>query len=114
MQETNLPQYPGQLYRIDKFKVPASARAEFLQKVRLTHAVLQTQPGFIQDLVLEQTDGPGEFNFVTVAVWKNAEAMGAARQAVIAKHAEIGFKPAELFDRLGIQADVANYAQLEA
>lgn len=114
MKKPNIPQHSAQIYRVDKFKVPELARTEFLQKVRLTHAVLQTQPGFIQDFVLEQTDGPGEFNFVTIAVWQNAEAMVAARQAVIAKHAEIGFKSAELFDRLGIQADLANYAQLEA
>lgn len=113
MKTINIPQHSGQLYRIDKFKVPPSARAEFLQKVRLTHAVLQTQPGFIQDFILEQTDGPGEFNFVTVAIWENAEVIGAARQAVITKHAEIGFNPAEMFERLGIKADVANYTQPE-
>ncbi|MFN8457522.1 MAG: antibiotic biosynthesis monooxygenase family protein [Anaerolineae bacterium] len=114
MLEVNIQQHPGQLYRIDKFKVPPTARAEFLQKVQLTHAVLKTQPGFIQDFIFEQIGGPGEFNFVTVAVWESAEAMGVARQAVITTHQEIGFKPAEMFERLGIKADVANYTQLEA
>lgn len=114
MKETSIPQQSGQVYRVDKFKVPESAWAEFIQKVRLTHAVLKTQPGFIQDFILEQTDGPGEFNFVTVVIWENAEVMGAARQAVTAKHQEIGFKPAELLERLGIKADVANYARIEA
>lgn len=56
-------QHPDRLYRIDKFKVPAPARAEFLEKVQLTHELLRTLPGFIQDLVFEQSDGPGQFNF---------------------------------------------------
>ncbi len=114
MSEVSRHQHPGQVYRIDKFKVPPAARAEFLQKVRLTHQVLKAQPGFVQDFIFEQADGPGEFNFVTLVAWENTEAMGAARQAVAAKHAEIGFRPAELFERLGIKADLGNYTQLEA
>ncbi len=32
----------------------------------------------------------------------------------MAKHEEIGFKPNEMFDRLRIKADLANYSQIEA
>ncbi len=102
-----------QVYRIDKFKVPKPARAEFIQKARIPHEFIKTQPGFIQDFIFEQTGGPGAFNFVTVVVWESADALDAARQAVTAKYREIGFKPNELFDRLGIEADLANYSPLE-
>jgi len=54
---------PEKIYRVDKFVVPSTAREEFLHKVRRTHAVLKAQPGFLQDFVLEQSSGPGEFNW---------------------------------------------------
>lgn len=106
-------QHPGQLYRIDKFRVPAPARTEFLGKVRITHELLRTLPGFIQDLVFEQSDGPGQFNFVTLVVWENRAALEAAKPAVLAKHRDIGFSPSETFERLKIEADVAIYSQIE-
>src|SRR5918999_717335 len=43
-----------------------------------------------------------------------AEALESAKKAVIAKHEEVGFNPKEIFARLGIDADLANYIQLEA
>ncbi len=44
-------------YRIDRFVVPDAARAEFIGRVRMTHAVLRQQPGFVRDALLEH---PGE------------------------------------------------------
>jgi hypothetical protein len=53
------------VYHVDRFIVPVRAREEFIDKVRHTHQLLRTLPSFIQDFVLEQSAGPGEFNFVT-------------------------------------------------
>lgn len=103
-----------QIYRIDKFIVPGAARQEFVDRVNKTNEYLRTLPGFIQDKVLEQTGGPGEFNFITIVIWKNAEAIEAARKAVTAMYEEIGFDPQDLLDRLGIKADLANYQQLDS
>lgn len=111
---TSTSQNQPHLYRVDKFRVPPAARAEFLARVRSTHELLRTLPGFMQDSVLEQTGGPGTFNFVTIAVWGSAEALDAAREVVTAKHNEIGFDPGEMLARLGIEADVANYARVTA
>jgi heme-degrading monooxygenase HmoA len=102
----------GRVYRIDNFNVPSSARKEFIDKVHSTHGLLRTLPGFIQDNVLEQIGGPGEFNFVTIVIWDSMESMEAARRAVVAKREEIGFNPREMFARLGIKADLANYKQI--
>lgn len=107
-------QNPQRIYRIDKFVVPSSARSEFIEKVRSTHEFLRTLPGFIQDSVFEKTGGPGEFNFVTIAVWESAEAIDAAKKAVMAKHEDIGFSPDEMFARLGIKADLVTYKQIDA
>ncbi len=54
------------VYRVDKFVVPNSARDEFVARVKATHEVLKKQRGFVQDILLEQFAGPGEFNFVTI------------------------------------------------
>ena len=101
-----------QVYRIDKFKVPAPARDEFMQTVRIIHQLLKMQPGFVQDALLEQTSGPGLFNVVTIAIWKNAAAVEAAKQTVATKRAELGINPQELLNRLGIEADLATYTQV--
>jgi heme-degrading monooxygenase HmoA len=103
----------GRVYRIDKFNVPGSARKEFIDKVHSTHELLRTLPGFIHDNVLEQIGGPGEFNFVTIVIWDSMESMEAARNAVMAKREETGFNPQEMFARLGIKADLANYKQID-
>jgi heme-degrading monooxygenase HmoA len=102
------------VYRVDKFVVPSAAREEFLGKVRPTHALLKSQPGFLQDFVLEQSSGPGEFNFVTIVEWASQEAVENARAAVMKLHREMNFTPQEVFARLDIKANIANYKRLEA
>lgn len=102
------------VYRVDKFVVPAEAKDEFLGRVRMTHAVLRRQPGFIQDFVLEQSGGPGQFNFVTLAEWESQEAIENAKVAVMAMHKETQFNAQEMFARLGIKADLGNYKRVDA
>ncbi|WP_018183733.1 antibiotic biosynthesis monooxygenase family protein [Kaistia granuli] len=102
------------LYRVDKFIVPAEARDEFLARVRDTHGVLRRQEGFVRDLILEQQSGPGAFNIVTVVEWANEDVVGRVSEAVAKYHAAIGFDRNETLARLGITADIANYAPLAA
>jgi heme-degrading monooxygenase HmoA len=99
-------------YRVDKFIVPEAAREEFLSRVFQTHTVLRRQPGFVGDLLLEQTGGPGKFNFVTVAEWESEEFVAGARAAVQAMHRSESFDPQELFQRLGIEPDLGNYRRI--
>lgn len=105
------PDVSARVYRVDKFVVPDSAHQEFVNKVKLTHELLRKQPGFLQDFLLEQTGGPGEFNFVTFVEWESQAAVDNARTSVAAMFAESGFNPQELFAQLGIKADIANYKQ---
>ena len=104
---------PHQIFRIDKFVVPDSAHKEFMDRVQSIHKFLQTMPGFVQDSILEQTGGPGEFNVVTIVVWDSEESVEGARQAATAHYAETGFTPQEIMTRLGIKADLAFYRQTE-
>lgn len=105
--------HPGHVYRVDKFIVPEPARTEFMAKVKTTHALLKTLPGFIQDMVLEQSAGPGKFNFVTMVEWENEAVVAEARTAVTALHQQMNFNPQELFARMGITADMATYQKVE-
>ncbi|WP_340680570.1 antibiotic biosynthesis monooxygenase family protein [Paraglaciecola sp.] len=100
----------SKVYRLDKFIVPATARDQFLAKILSTHAILRQQPGFIQDAVLEQTSGPGKFNIVTMVEWQSQDAIDAAKIIVQELHAKTDFSPQQTMQRLGIQADIANYS----
>ena len=112
MSESNGKTGSAAVYRVDKFAVPEAAREEFVGRVRMTHELLRTLPGFVQDFVLEQSAGPGEFNFVTVVEWRDAGAVEHAKPVVEAMHRERGFSPQETIARLGIRADVAEYRRV--
>src|SRR5262245_39478099 len=103
----------GPIYRVDKFAVPDDAREEFLARVHSTHELLRTLPGFVRDLVLEQSSGPGEFNFVTVVEWEGPEYIDAARESVAALHRRLHFDVRETLERLGIRADLGFYRRVE-
>ena len=113
MNQPHLRNKSERVYRVDKFVVPDHAREEFISKVQTTHELLRTMSGFVQDFVLEQSVEPGEFNIVTIVEWDSAEVLEPARAAVMAKHKEMNFNPQEMFDRLGIKADVGNYRQIQ-
>jgi heme-degrading monooxygenase HmoA len=104
---------PKIVYRVDKFVVPAKAELEFLAKVAETHQVLRTLPGCLQEQVLRQTAGPGKFNIVTIVKWNSSAEMDAAKSVITEKQAATGFKPSEFLTRLGIVADIANYAEVD-
>jgi hypothetical protein len=100
------------IYRVDKFTVPAAGREEFLGRVAQTQAFLERQEGFIRGLVLEQTSGPGVFNFVTIVEWASVDVVERVTAAVARFHKESGFDRQELLRRLGITADIATYTAL--
>ncbi len=79
---------PGRVYRVDKFVVPNGAREELLSRIRDTHGLLRAQPGFLQDFLLEEPAGPGQFNLVTLVEWDGPESVERARAAVTAMHIE--------------------------
>lgn len=99
----------GRVYRVDRFTVPARARDAFLEKVNATHALLKTQPGFIQDFLIERDRDSGGYDILTFVEWESAAAIERAKEAVAELHEEAGFDPREMLDRLGIEADRANY-----
>lgn len=113
MQQNLSTRNKDHVYRVDKFIVPQSARSEFMGRLRATHDLLRKQPGFVREFLLEQTAGPGAFNFVTFVEWESQSAVEQAREAVNKLHRQLNFDPQELRTRLGIRADVANYQHIE-
>lgn len=99
-------------YRLDKFVVPNTAREEFLARVRQTHALLQEQPGFVQDILLEKPATEGNFTLVTLVEWQDSESVQRAREAVAAMHRRTGFNAQALLARLGIEAEIGNYTSI--
>lgn len=103
------PRVDERVYRVDRFVVPARAREEFLARVRRTQRLLESLAGYEDGAVLEQRDGDGRFNVVTIAVWRDRHALVDARQVVRVRYQQEGFDPGALMRRLGIQADMADY-----
>ena len=102
----------GSVFRVDKFVVPAAAREEILVKVRTTHELLRQQQGFVQDFLLEQFSGPGEFNLVTIVEWESQAAVDKVVPIVRAAQERVAFNPQETIARLGVRADIANYQRI--
>jgi hypothetical protein len=67
----------------------------------------------VREAILEQTSGPGEFNFVTIVEWRNSDAIEGARWAVAALYQKMNFDAQAMISRLGIRADIANYRRVE-
>jgi heme-degrading monooxygenase HmoA len=99
----------GHVFRVDKFIVPMASRATFITKLRETHELLQRQPGFVRDYILEQVSGPGRYNVVTMVEWEDQAAIDAAKEAVIEMQSRTRFNPRELFTKLNVSADLATY-----
>jgi quinol monooxygenase YgiN len=100
------------VYRVDRFRVPASVREEFLVEVLKTHELLRKQPGFRYDLLLEQDPTPDEVGIVTVAAWDDQAAAAAAGAAVVEMRRTTSFDPGAFMARLGVTADLGNYREL--
>ena len=98
------------VYRVDKFAVPPASLPAFLERVRHVDRLLATQPGCKQNLVLAQTEGPGEFNVVTIVEWADAAAMAQARATMQAHYAREGFDPPSFMKSLGIRGDLSVYS----
>lgn len=101
------------IFRIDKFIVPDEAKDEFLSRVHDTHQLLRTLPGFVRDFVVEKVDGNGRFNYVTTVEWESQKAISAAKIAVQSFHKKNDFDPQAFWERLGVQADLANYKAVD-
>ncbi|AUV84091.1 antibiotic biosynthesis monooxygenase (plasmid) [Salinigranum rubrum] len=108
-----MTQSESHVIRVGIYAMPDEARDEFLRQLLSKEDTLRAQPGFIEASVLEQSGGPGEFNFVTIAEWENQDDYENALETIGTRHERHNFDPQELFSRLGIEADFATYTQID-
>jgi predicted ester cyclase len=108
----NKKAHKDQVNFIDKFFVPAGAIKEFKERVTINRAFIKKLPGFIEDAAYEYADKDGNLIFITVALWKNSEALNNAKEAVQAQYKKEGFDAPAMFKRLGITADRGIYSQV--
>lgn len=96
---------------IDKFFVPAAAKASFYERMEINRKFIRQLPGFIEDAVYEYTDKDGNLICITVAQWMNREAFEKAGEAVRAEYHKQGFDAAAMFRALNITADRGVYTE---
>jgi steroid delta-isomerase-like uncharacterized protein len=110
---TALTNRKDQVHFIDRFFVPAAARNEFYERMRINRSFIKTLPGFIEDAAYGYTDNDGNLVCVTVARWQNQEALDKAKEAVQAEYKKQGFDAAAMFNRLHITADRGIYTAIK-
>jgi hypothetical protein len=79
--------------------------------VHYVDRLLARQPGCIQNIVLTQTEGPGEFNVVTIVEWASAEAMARAKATMQAHYSSEGFDPPTFMKSLGVRGELSVYGR---
>jgi hypothetical protein len=96
-------------YRIDRFRVSAAARGEFMERVAFIDRFLGGIDGCLSHGVYERQLESGDWAVVTVAEWRSPEVMATAQSLAAAEYAKSGFDPREFIKRLGIEADIGVY-----
>jgi heme-degrading monooxygenase HmoA len=102
----------SRIYRLDKFLLPSRARGAFLSRVKQTHSLLQTQPGFIRDTLLEKPATDEEFIVVTLVEWQDRESLEKARDLVESEHRREGFNRQEFMAELGVEAEIGTFTDV--
>jgi len=90
-------------------RICSGAEAEFIRAVTATSTAFDGIEGCLQRHVLRQQGSSGETVFITFVEWASEAAIQKAREAAAAKHAEMKLNPREMFQRLGIKADLGNF-----
>jgi heme-degrading monooxygenase HmoA len=76
---------------VDQFVVPEESRTRFLEAAQKVQRFLKGLPGFVEGFLYEKKEGEGRHNYVTTAVWENAEAFENATKAVAAEFKRQGY-----------------------
>ncbi|MBW6422947.1 antibiotic biosynthesis monooxygenase [Rhizobium sp. XQZ8] len=101
--------HEGRVVRVNRFQVPAEARDEFLELIEATHEVIRMQPGFIDDMILEQQSGSGLFSLLTVLQFEGEHVLQSVITAVARFDQASGIDRQALTRRLGVEASVGFY-----
>ena len=97
------------IFRVNRFAVPVEGREEFMALVHRTHEVIRTQPGFVDDLILEQHSSAGLFNILSILQFEGEHVLQPVIAAVAKSDEEAGIDRQALSRRLGVETDIGFY-----
>ena len=98
---------------IDQFFVPEKAKTEFTERLNINRSFIGKLPGFIEDSVYERTDEQGNIICITIATWRDEDAIKKAREAVQIEYQREGFDMPAMIERLGIKLNRGLYQKME-
>jgi len=98
---------------VDEFVVPVKAEKEFMERMKINRELIQTLPGFVEDMVYQRTDEQGNLVVLTIAVWQNHEAINKAKELVQAEYIKQGFDISEMTQRLNITMRRGIYKEMK-
>lgn len=96
-------------WRIDRFDVPAGARAAVIQRLGLIHAELGRLAGCLINRVVERKPAPDRSEILTLVAWRDEAALLAARRHMQRIHAETGFDAARFLTGHGVSMTPGDY-----
>lgn len=96
-------------WRVDRFEVPAGARAALVQRLGLIHAELGRLAGCLINRIVERTPEPERGEILTMVAWRDEAALLAARRHMQRIHAETGFDPARFLAGHGVTMTPGDY-----
>jgi heme-degrading monooxygenase HmoA len=92
---------------IDKFIVPETSKASFLESAHKIQRFLKTLPGFVEGFLYEKKEGEGQYNYMTTAVWESERAFNDAKKAVAMEFSKEGNDPQKVMNKLKIERERA-------
>jgi steroid delta-isomerase-like uncharacterized protein len=94
---------------IDKFFIPANAKDEFYERMKINRDFIRKLPGFIEDAAYTYPDENDNLICVTVARWRNMDFINKAKEAVQAEYKRENFDMPAMLKRLNISIDRGIY-----
>jgi hypothetical protein len=90
---------------IDRFVLPEAGVPEFLSQMKVNREFIRTLPGFLGDSAFLSNDGAGHTTIVTIATWRDEQALAEAKRSVVERYQKMGFNPAAFLARLHVTGD---------
>lgn len=98
---------------IDKIVIPQNVLPQVMERLNYNTSFLEKQPGLIENIHYERTDEQGNLVIITVATWKNPEAVERAKAAVQGDYQRLGINLAEKLKEWGVTMDRGLYQILK-
>lgn len=97
---------------IDRFIIPETSKAEFIERMTINRNLISKLPGFIRDDVYKRNDEQGNTLCITVAVWESEAAIANAKEQVQADYKKTGFDMPGMLQRLNIKMERGQYRKM--